>query len=376
MDPHSAAYYPMKTQRFQRDDIHSKSRYLVNHVITKKYHPPQQHVYTSVGAEQQRIQDICYNQRHYGKPHTLIFIDTSYYIFMLYFGTKSWYKQTYQTFDVETIATNKVFLDKYTEFFINKIKQLTKTYKTAFDNITFVKDCPRKTVWRSEEYPLYKTTRSDKSKVFNKDIFAYTYNVVLPQLIKKYNFKEISFPSLEADDVIALMTKHLHNKKLPPSMLSKHKDANIVLQNNREKFVVIVTNDNDYVQLLSYKNVCIETFKRRITPDDVPENMISPYYYLLKKIIMGDRSDNIPPITDDKQVASDILQHLYKGDTPSIMRVYKLMEQHKLHTRFARNRLLIDFNCIPLSLSSAFYHSSDFMMLMQQLGIYISVQKN
>lgn len=263
---------------------------------------------------------------------SILLIDLSYYVFYRYFATFNWYKrQTTENVDVEHIKDNVTFMEKYAKMFEKTLLELVKKNNIDFAaNVVFVKDCSRDNIWRHQYYNAYKATREEKSALFNKDVFTYTYHTLIPQLQEKIGFQIIGHYCLEADDVIAIMTKHMFNT-YPQNIHIK-----------------IITNDNDYIQLMNIDRLSnvnednmliIKNLQDKNLCDRI--NCSSQIYINIKKIL-GDKSDNIPSITrkcGEKtalKLASnqDMLNRLLEKDEEA-------KKQYEL------NDLLIDFNNIP-----------------------------
>lgn len=262
----------------------------------------------------------------------IILIDLSYYVFYRYFATFNWYKrQTTDNIDVDNIKDNVEFMEKYAKMFEKTLLDLMKKYKIVVPgNVVFVKDCNRDHIWRHQYYDAYKATREEKSALFNKDVFAYTYHTLIPQLKEKIGFQIIGNYCLEADDVIAIITKHLFST-YPKTI-----------------HMVIITNDNDYIQLMNIDRLSdlqennilmIKNLQDKTICDRI--NCSSQLYINVKKIL-GDKSDNIPSImrkcgekTALKLASNqDMLKNLLEKDETA-------RKQYEL------NDLLIDFNNIP-----------------------------
>jgi 5'-3' exonuclease len=278
----------------------------------------------------------------------IILIDTSYYVFYRYYATYNWYRkqnQGYEPYETERIMDDPIFVDKYVKMFEKHILDVCKNNGTtrkdgSYNNLVFVKDCSRDQIWRHKFMDGYKATRDEKTKTFNKDVFVHTYQKVLPDLIAKYGFQTIGHRCLEADDIIAIITDRLLN-------LSQ---ALILPQ---PLCITIITNDNDYIQLLNHpslKQVGIETHAKLAIKNMQDKHIYertgcSPEVYTEVKKILGDKSDNIPSITSkcgDKtalKLAMDrtSLEKLF-ASTPAAKKQYEL------------NNLLIDFGCIPQDL--------------------------
>lgn len=260
------------------------------------------------------------------KPPLLI--DGSYYIFYRFFATNIWFKkQNIDVLEETKLASNMVFKEKFTKIFEQTLQDLCKKFKVGWESLYFVKDCSRERIWRNKHFAEYKLSRDQNvSADFDGEIFKYAYNQLLPSLVNKYKFNIMEHDQLEADDVIALVKKALHHK-------------------NPQLPITIITNDNDYIQLVDdytfIYNLQYKRIEERVKQD--------PIKYLEYKVILGDKSDNIPcimkkcgPKTAEKLLAS-----------PENMDA--LFQKHpEAHQQYTLNRLLIDFNYIDDKLKTAF----------------------
>jgi 5'-3' exonuclease len=256
-----------------------------------------------------------------------LWIDMSYFIFYRYYACFNWLKK-FQKIDVEAcdIMDNELFIEKYSKLFERTICDIIKSTKVNWKNVFIVKDSVRDTIWRNDYCNNYKGTRDDKLDSFNKDIFKYTYNTLLPEMQVRFNFNIVNHDRLEADDVIALSKNYIRSM-----------NNNIIIN--------IITNDNDYIQLIDdytiIKNLQGKELKSRID--------VEPAMYLKIKILNGDKSDNIPSIM--KKVGIKTAEKLAKDDDIFI----KFCEKNPdAYTRYKLNKLLIDFTEIPTVLKDAF----------------------
>lgn len=256
-----------------------------------------------------------------------IMIDLSYYIFYRYYSTYNWLKK-YMKSEVAAcdIMEDHMFMEKYQKLFERTLCDIIALAKVSWNNVYLVKDCIRENIWRNDFICNYKGTRDDKLDTFNKDIFKYTYSTLIPSLQAKYNFNIVSHERLEADDIIALIKMDIR-------------------KNNNHVIITIITNDNDYIQLVDnntiIKNLQGKELKTRIN--------VSPELYLKIKCISGDKSDNIAAIKSKigiktaEKLACDINNFdAFCKKNPEAFERYKL------------NKLLIDFNDIPYELSNCF----------------------
>lgn len=256
-----------------------------------------------------------------------LFIDTSYFVFYRYFAVYQWLRRFKpdEVIDTTRILENPAFIEKYAKTFEKTILDLMKKFKIHGQNVVFAKDCPRDCIWRMQHYPLYKATREDKSDTFNKEIFRYTYATLLPELASTHGFKDLEFDGLEADDIIALSVRKIC-KETPQSV------------------VVVVTNDNDYVQLLEYDIILINLQQKMLQ-----DRIDNPCTYLSRKVIMGDKSDNIPAIM--KKCGEKTAERLIQD--PIAME--KALQNPDTKRQYDLNKLLIDFTYIPQDKCVGFY---------------------
>jgi DNA polymerase-1 len=233
-----------------------------------------------------------------------------------------------------------MFCEKYVKMFEKHLLDVCKTNgvntkdNNANKNVVFVKDCSREHIWRHKLIQGYKANRDDKAKTFDKNVFVHTYQHVLPALIEKYGFQTISNRSLEADDVIAIITRRLLDQ-----------------QHSHKLHITIITNDNDYIQLLTHPSLKGGEGQSCLVIKNMQDKNIwertgcSPDIYIEVKKILGDKSDNIPCITSKcghktaLKLATDktLLEKLFHS-CPNAKKQYEL------------NHLLIDFDCIPTHL--------------------------
>lgn len=194
--------------------------------------------------------------------------------------------------------------------FIEKLHQLP--HKLNIHNVKPIlivgKDCPRKDIWRHDIYKHYKTSRKQIA-----DIRPFINMVYNDKLFEKAGTSKILMhPRLEADDCIALYARHLIG--LYPMCK-----------------IYIVTEDKDYIQLSGPQIKIINLECKEITE-----------YELQLKILMGDKSDNIPSVFPKCgfKTAQKCIQdpEYFKLKMGNIKQYY---DQYKL------NNILINFAHIP-----------------------------
>lgn len=234
-----------------------------------------------------------------------LFIDLSYFIFHTYYAKKKYFE--IQKKDTDNLINNQEFMELFSNFDkkLNDIKKKLKLDKSV--KIIFAKDCRREEIWRNSIYPEYKQTRKVNNEV--GEFFKYTYN----NLINKYSYLECD--KCEADDLIGILTKDLY----------------------KENKIYIITGDHDYLQLL-YNNVEIYDMKLNNLRD---KSLGNRYNDLLHKILIGDKSDNIPAI-HKKLGPKTVLKYLENNDE-----LKKKLEDPEIFKIYNRNKILIDMDNIP-----------------------------
>jgi len=252
-----------------------------------------------------------------------ILVDGSYYLFYRFHALQLWWKNAHPNDELGNPIENEIFVNAFRKAFVNKLLEIPKKLKIK-RSVNFVgKDCPRGEIWRNKLYPGYKGTRTDNFE--GGSFFKMAYS---DDLFGKGNFNTIlSGDTLEADDCIAITTKHI---------VETYPDAE----------VYIITGDMDYLQLAS-KRVHLYNLKfSRLT--DAKTCTKDPKKDLMCKILVGDKSDNIMPIF--KGCGIKTAEKLF--DDPELLA--KKLEDPETKKMFDLNKKLIDFDEIPENLIMSF----------------------
>ena len=255
----------------------------------------------------------------------VVFLDLSHYIFHRYYAIQTWLK-----FSKQNIDDKDALIERYSRLFEENLVDLKKKLKFEWCNFYMVKDCTRDSIWRKKYFEGYKGNRDgkDDDKRIDPTIFPYTYEVLLPRLNAKYGFHLLWYKNAEADDIIAVLHKKLRH--IYPM-----------------RKVIIITNDNDYLQLLDEYTIIMNTKKQELKKrfdDDVLK------VFTKWKVIRGDESDNIPPI--EKKIGNVVALKLASDDAllekklanPDVLKQYRL------------NDLLINFDRIPDDMVKGIMH--------------------
>lgn len=245
----------------------------------------------------------------------ILLIDTSYYIFNRFHATARWYSFKEPTANVAELTEDPVYLEAFFKHHQKDMKTLLKKHKILPQNVLWCLDAPRQTIWRMAHHTEYKGTR-EHSK-FDGRIFPLFYKHLTEQ-----GARQIQCSSLEADDIVAL----IHEKVGDHPML-------------------IITNDNDYLQLCrpttQIMNMQGKDLATRGTGDPQKDVMI--------KILMGDKSDNIPPVFAKCGVkTAQEVASLSEEERMEFIKAKNAIEQYH------KNKMLICFSSIPEALREQF----------------------
>jgi 5'-3' exonuclease len=191
-----------------------------------------------------------------------------------------------------------------------------RAYGTPMSNVVFLMDCPRNAIWRKALLPGYKESRA-RAASFDASAFTHTRERILPAFARE-GAHVLSCDTAEADDMAAGLAR-----------AAKRRGA---------KSVVILTGDSDFAQLVDgavrvhdlYNN-CLLT----------KQGVFDPQLALLRKVLTGDKADNIPPVRArmGPKTAADV------ADDPGALAT--LLECPVVAAAYARNRALIDLNAAP-----------------------------
>jgi 5'-3' exonuclease len=199
----------------------------------------------------------------------------------------------------------------------------------------FCLDCPRKNIWRRDFYPEYKIQRDVKDLSQDKfnigKAFQYAYSKIIPDYCAEFGSNILKCEYAEGDDVIAIFTKFILNLNKFNKVIIVSCDKDMVqLHNNRTHIITsegIIRNPKSEIE---------KAIKCKITED------VSADDFLLFKILLGDKADNIPNIKPGvgNKKAFKLVQN--KDELKKI-----LSEDLSIARTFKRNKQLISMKSIP-----------------------------
>lgn len=248
-----------------------------------------------------------------GNSKNILILDASYFIFYRYTALLAWYRHSKQEIS-DDIIKDTFFQSMFKKRIIQTLEDLEKKYSP--NNILVCFDGHH--VWRKEILPTYKQNRTH-SDVFLSS-FKRAEKILKTYISKKNNYFEIHHDNLEADDIVHFMTRKL---------------ASYNIYN-----ITIIANDSDYIPLLQLYSVQIVTLSGK--PIRAP-NKDELQYFMLVKILSGDKSDNIPSVFPrcGKKTALQLAKNPEKLNT-------KLASSSVWNNNFVRNTILIDNEKIPI----------------------------
>ena len=262
-----------------------------------------------------------------------LIVDGSYYCFYRYFALIQWWNAAHPNEPLcDEPIKNEDFVNRYKSAFVNKLVELKKKIQKLYGKDETIvpivaKDCPRKEIWRMRIFPSYKSNRNPDSSHKAGPFFAMAYN---EGLFQAAGFNEvISAPQLEADDCAGIA-------------------CNVLLADNPENKMVIITSDMDYLQLMRPGLTLLDLKYKALT--DSKKCLGNSQLDLFVKIMTGDTSDCIPsvfPKCGMKTAIKCFEDYSY---------LQKMLAKHPdASTKMEMNRTLIDMSRIPRELAQVAY---------------------
>ena len=256
------------------------------------------------------------------KSPSIILIDMSYYIFYRYYALINWWNFAKPEDPLEDPIKNEEFVEKFKKTFINKLWDIPKKLKIKNYKIIAAADCPRLDIWRHKIFDKYKENRIYDDQFLGGPFFELGFKI-----LKDLNIQILQHYQLEGDDCIALTTYYLQARESPPE-------------------IIIIANDMDYLQL-SNPNIKLINLKYKLLTDSKKWSG-NPKQDLFCKIVMGDKSDDIPSVF--KKCGPKTAIKYYNN--PKAFE--EQLKRENAYERYEQNKKLVDFNEIPEELVKSF----------------------
>lgn len=223
--------------------------------------------------------------------------------------------------------TENINLDSVRYMILNSLRSVMVKFKDNYGKLVIVSDS--KNYWRSQVFSYYKKNRKKKmnNSYLDWNHIFFLINTVKKEITDNFPFRFIQIESVEADDIIAVLTKNFY----------------------KYEKILIISKDKDFTQLQKYSTDRIKQYDvstRRFITNENPDR------FLKSLIIEGDFGDGIPSILSDddafvnenkpkKKIRKHFLNQLL--DTENMFN-FLTPEEMK---NFERNQQLIDFDYIP-----------------------------
>ena len=192
-------------------------------------------------------------------------------------------------------------------------------------DVVFAMDDKLTHSFRKDLYPEYKAQRQLVKRQYQLQLIKdYIVNVLFKELdvSEQHGYKIIKVEGAEGDDVIA-------------TTLLKLKDNYIGM--------MLIASDHDFLQIDGLRE--FDLFGKE-AQRDLGGEIVSAKDYLLGKILMGDRSDNIKQVFTRCGPKTALK---WTKDKATLKKVLK--EDQALASRYALNKKMISFEQIPQELS-------------------------
>ena len=217
--------------------------------------------------------------------------------------------------------TKGMDIDILRGMFFKSLQTLRKHFRDH-NRIVLAFDHPES--WRKEIFPPYKGNRK-KSNVIDWDRAHQILDQIREEVHAVFPYKVLYIPKCEADDIIAAL------------VMQYHLDAPIV----------IVSGDQDFLQLQSYPVTQFNPIRKEIVKIE------DPIEFLLEHILKGDDGDGVPNVFSDDDTLINPAKRSARM-TPKRMEELKEMVRKprhewdpKLIRNFDRNQTLIDLSNVP-----------------------------
>lgn len=226
---------------------------------------------------------------------------------------------------------------------LNSLRALVKKFRSEYGTEVIIA-CDSGSYWRKGVFPAYKANRKKKRDISGIDwkLVFKALNKIKSEIKVFFPYKLIEVDGAEADDVIAVLVKK------HAGLLESSDDGSFGFAAKANP-ILIVSGDNDFFQLHDLPGVkqFSNTKKEFLGVPNVG-------LFLKEKIIRGEAKDKdgIPNIMSEDEIF--LTEKRQSPVTQKRLDEFMAMtiDQLESTTKFARNRLLIDFNYIPENITT------------------------
>ena len=239
-------------------------------------------------------------------------------------------------YDFSGIALSTITVEKnlnegmIRHMILNTIRMYRKKFpKSQYGDVIIA--CDGANSWRREAFPQYKASRRKgrDTSTFNWEEAFRILNLVREELRDNFPYKVIHVDRCEADDVIGTLVENTHEF------------------GNYEE-VMIISADNDFVQLQKYGNVKqFSPLLKKFVKDD------NPKLKMITHIIRGDKGDGVPNILSDDNVfvedrrQTTISAKKFDEIAEALTGDHGEAKTKDWYRNYERNRLLVNLEYTP-----------------------------
>ncbi|TXG79810.1 MAG: hypothetical protein E6R13_09410 [Spirochaetes bacterium] len=215
---------------------------------------------------------------------------------------------------------------------LNMILSYRKKFVNEYGRLIIACDSNNGKSWRRDFFPYYKIKRSESREKSALDwgmVFK-SLDIITDELIQYLPYHVVKVSSCEADDIIAVLTKHITENE--PIVKGIYEE---------DQPILILSGDKDFKQLHKYKNVkqYIPREKKYMPKESNAEK------FLIEHIIRGDTGDSIPNIFSDDDCFA--IKKRQKNCTEALVEKCLLNVPAEYQDNYNRNKRLIDLSEIP-----------------------------
>tara|TARA_B100000780_G_scaffold276552_1_gene245357 strand:- start:14339 stop:15016 length:678 start_codon:yes stop_codon:yes gene_type:complete len=152
-----------------------------------------------------------------------ILIDTGYFVFTT----------IYSIINNKNDITNENLsrmLEKFKHKASIKLYQILSRHKTEANNVYFIRDCPRTSIWRKKINKEYKNCNNSSYVNIMGAFFSIMYTDIIHEFRAIHKCHVVKVDGAEADDIISLFIKFQEG---PFTIISKDKDLFQLIKNNK-----------------------------------------------------------------------------------------------------------------------------------------------
>lgn len=276
----------------------------------------------------------------------LLCIDVSYLLFYRLNALQTWYKHAHGEAPDAAAMASEPFRTKLLERLDATMVDLVRRHKPfqvllAYDG---------RHNWRRECSPSYKGTRKHDPTTLalfrhGETHMKLTYgggdtrtSDAPPTLVSTLSSALAAPrfpPTLDPPSVVSLQHDALEADDLVHFRTRQHMTADPATHTT-----VIIANDHDYLPLLEYPRVYIARLPNTLLA--LPKHSSTPQAFLVRKVLLGDKSDNIGPIAPRlAKRAAELAHH------PTKLRAFLAQSDDATRIRFDQNRILVDNRLTP-----------------------------